>query len=590
MLSGRERKIFYISWLFMLASGIVQVFGIVSIMPFMSVVSNQEIIHKNEYLSWVYNFFNFTSDKNFIIFLGVAVVVITLFANIIIALTRWIETKLLTYIGTRLQKNLLEHYLYKPYTFFLQRNSSNLAKTLLGETNQAINGVLLAGIEMVNMGFVSLMVVILLVVIDPALALLSFAILGLLFGGVSYFVRKKLQVIGKERVKANGHRFKSAHEALSGIKDIKLMGKEQAYLYYFTRAVRSLLKYNEYGRIYQQIPPIIMEMIVISGLMALVLYFIIARGGIMDALPIITLFAFAAYRLKPSLQGFFQKWATVKYNTAALETIIEDLEADEENSERNFNDGKRTPLNKAIQIKNLRFTYPNSATPALKDVSLTVKARTSIAFVGPSGSGKTTLVDVIMGLLRRNRGSIIIDDAVIEGDDWRKWQNNIGYIPQHIYLTDESIAANIAFGITQKEIDYYRVKVAAKAAHLDEFIEKLPESYETIVGERGVRLSGGQRQRIGIARALYHDPDVLVMDEATSALDTRTENAVMDAIYNLSGTKTILIIAHRLSTVQNCDKIFVLNEGKLVEEGSYQELMNNNEFFANDLAPEKVNQ
>jgi ABC-type multidrug transport system fused ATPase/permease subunit len=588
MLSAREKKVFYVSWFFMLASGVVQVFGIVSIMPFISVVSNQEMIHENQYLQWTYNFFNFNNNKEFIIFLGIAVVAITLFANLIIAVTRWIETKLLTYIGTRLQSNLLEHYLYKPYTFFLQRNSATLAKTLLGETNQAINGVLLAGIEMVNMGFVSLMVVILLVVIDPSLALISFAVLGLLFGGVSYFVRKKLQVIGKKRVKANGDRFKSAQESLSGIKDIKLMGKEQAYLYYFSRSVKSLLRYNEYGRIYQQIPPIIMEMVVISGLMALVLYFIMARGGIMEALPIITLFAFAAYRLKPSLQGFFQKWATVKYNTAALENIIEDLEADEDLTERNFNDGIRLSLKNMICVKNLNFSYPNSANPALKYINLKITANTSVAFVGPSGSGKTTLVDVIMGLLRRDSGKIVVDDMAVEGDGWRKWQNNIGYIPQHIYLTDDSIAANIAFGIRQKDINYEQVKTAARAAHLDGFIEGLPEGYETIVGERGVRLSGGQRQRIGIARSLYHDPDVLVMDEATSALDTRTENAVMEAIYNLSGTKTILIIAHRLSTVQKCDKIFVLNEGKLVEEGTYDELLMNEEFFAKHLAPESI--
>jgi ABC-type multidrug transport system fused ATPase/permease subunit len=588
MLSAREKKVFYVSWFFMLASGVVQVFGIVSIMPFISVVSNQEMIHENQYLQWTYNFFNFNNNKEFIIFLGIAVVAITLFANLIIAVTRWIETKLLTYIGTRLQSNLLEHYLYKPYTFFLQRNSATLAKTLLGETNQAINGVLLAGIEMVNMGFVSLMVVILLVVIDPSLALISFAVLGLLFGGVSYFVRKKLQVIGKKRVKANGDRFKSAQESLSGIKDIKLMGKEQAYLYYFSRSVKSLLRYNEYGRIYQQIPPIIMEMVVISGLMALVLYFIMARGGIMEALPIITLFAFAAYRLKPSLQGFFQKWATVKYNTAALENIIEDLEADEDLTERNFNDGIRLSLKNMIYVKDLNFSYPNSANPALKYINLKITANTSVAFVGPSGSGKTTLVDVIMGLLRRDSGKIVVDDMAVEGDGWRKWQNNIGYIPQHIYLTDDSIAANIAFGIRQKDINYEQVKTAARAAHLDGFIEGLPEGYETIVGERGVRLSGGQRQRIGIARSLYHDPDVLVMDEATSALDTRTENAVMEAIYNLSGTKTILIIAHRLSTVQKCDKIFVLNEGKLVEEGTYDELLMNEEFFAKHLAPESI--
>lgn len=586
MLNPGEKRLFYISWAFMLASGIMQVFGIVSIMPFISVVSNPNIIHENEYLQWTYNFLNVTSDRGFIIFLAVVVIAITFIANATIALTRWIETRLLTYIGVRLQNNLLEHYLYKPYTFFLQRNTSTLAKTLLGETNMAINGVLLAGIEMINMVLVSLMILILLVVVDPVLALISFGFLGLLYGVVSYFIRKKLQVLGKERVKANGKRFKAAHEALSGIKEIKLMGKEQAYLYYFSRAVKSMLKFNEYGRIYQQIPPIIMEMVVITGLMALVLYFLVVRGGIMEALPIITLFAFAAYRLKPSLQGVFQKWATVKYNISSLENIVEDLEAEEEDIERAIDEGERLPLQKSLKVKDLSFRYPTSDTPSIYNFSFKVQANKSVAFVGPSGSGKTTLVDVLMGLLKKNKGSIEVDGLPLEGNRWRKWQNNIGYIPQHIYLTDDSITANIAFGIKKNQINMEQVILSAKAAHLHEFIMDLPDGYNTIVGERGVRLSGGQRQRIGIARALYHDPDVLVMDEATSALDTRTENAVMQAIYNLSGTKTILIIAHRLSTVEKCDRIFVLNEGKLVEEGSYQELVNNDQFFAKNLAPE----
>ncbi|MDX5448021.1 MAG: ABC transporter ATP-binding protein/permease, partial [Bacteroidota bacterium] len=579
MLSRGEKRLLMVTWILMLFSGVMQVFGIVSIMPFISVVANTSIIHKNKYLSWAYEYFGFTSDLGFLVFLGVLVVVFILLANLSIGTTRWIEARMITHISVKIQNQLLEQYLYKPYQFFLTRNTATLAKTLLGETTQAISGVLIPGIEMVNQAILSLMILILLVVADPILALLSFATLGTLFGTVYYFIRKKLRVIGRQRVQANGRRFKSAQEALSGIKDIKLMGKEQAYLHYFTRAVKSMFKLNERARILQQIPPIIMEVIVMSGIMAMVLYLLISEGSFQEALPIITLFAFAAYRLKPSLQTVFQKWSTIKYSMAALENVIEDIEAEEEGNIRLERTLERLPIRSEILVSKLEFSYPNTERSALKKVDLQIPANTSVAFVGPTGSGKTTLVDVLLGLLKKGGGSIMIDGVELTEKNLRKWQNNIGYIPQHIYLTDDTVAANIAFGTPKDRMDKEAIERSAKAAHLHDFVMELPNGYDTVVGERGVRFSGGQRQRIGIARALYHDPEVLVMDEATSALDNLTEKAVMEAISELSGSKTILMIAHRLTTVENCDIIFLLENGEIVDKGTFTELIEKNDHF-----------
>jgi ABC-type multidrug transport system fused ATPase/permease subunit len=583
LLNRGEKKLFLLSWLLMFMSGIMQVFGIVSIMPFISVITNTDLIYNNEYLNWFYTTFNFDSELNFLIFLGAAVIGITVFANGTIALTRYVEAKFLTKVGVKVQSHLLEQYLFKPYTFFLKRNTSGLVKTLLAETNEVINGLLIPGVEMINNLMISLMILILLIAVDPFLAIVSVSTLGLLFSVIFYFIRKRLRSIGIKRVEANGWRFKSAQEALSGIKDIKLMGKEYAYLHYFTKHVKAVLSLNEKARMYQQIPPILMEIVILTGIMSLLLYFIVTRGGLVEALPSITLFAFAAYRLKPSIHNVFQKWSSIKYSFAALESVINDIYEEEEGNIKSIRSEKRLPLNHNLVVKNLSFKYPNSNQLILKNINLTIKANTTVAFVGPTGSGKTTLIDIILGLLKHESGEVRVNNALLSSQNIRQWQNNIGYIPQHIYLTDDTAASNIAFGISEHLIDMDRVKNAAKAAHLHEFICSLPEGYSTKVGERGVRLSGGQIQRVGIARALYHNPDILVMDEATSALDNLTERSVINAINSLAGSKTIIMIAHRLTTVKNCDIIYLLENGEIVDRGKYDDLIQKNAYFQ-DLA------
>lgn len=579
MLSASEKRLFYIVWVLMFFAGVMQVLGIASILPFMTVLSNRQMIYDNKYLNWVYSFFNFNNEIDFLIFLAGVVIAFIFLANFTIAFTRWVQARFVTYIGIKLQNNLLEQYLHKPYTFFLKRNTATLSKTVLGETYQAITNVMVPGLEMINQLVISIMILVLLVTIEGQLALFSFAILGGLFYSVFYLIRRNLRKIGKKRVVINGHRFKAAQEALSGVKEIKLMGKEAAYLNQFSKAVRAMLRLNEKGTLYQQIPPIIMEVIVMTGIMGLLLYLLITEGGLMEALPTISLFAFAAFRLKPSLQSFFQTWSKIKYHYPALENVMEDMDADEEDNEKFEKTDKRLSIKKAVTVDNITFRYPDTDKSALEEISIEIKANTSVAFVGPTGSGKTTLVDVLLGLLKVQSGSIKVDGVPLIGKHWREWQNNIGYIPQHIYLTDDTVAANIAFGISHNKINDEQVLKCSIAAHLHEFIEDLPQGYNTVIGERGIRLSGGQRQRIGIARALYHNPDVLVMDEATSALDNITEASVMEAIHELSGTKTILMIAHRLTTVKNCDKIFLLQNGKITDEGTYEDLLETNQHF-----------
>ncbi len=324
-----------------------------------------------------------------------------------------------------------------------------------------------------------------------------------------------------------------------------------------------------------------METVAFGGIIFLILVLIGQGNDFNKVLPIVTLYAFAGYRLLPALQKIFSALTKIKYNIPIVELLQNDfLNLQDPVPQKEVFSGKRINLTNKIEVNNISFSYPGADTAIISSQSLIIEANTTVALVGPTGCGKTTMVDLIMGLLYVNGGEIIVDGSEITKDNIREWQNNIGYIPQNIFLLDSSIKKNIAFGIPDDQIDINSVRRAAAIANLDSFIEKELESgYEQIVGERGVRLSGGQRQRIGIARAVYHNPSVLIMDEATSALDNITELAIMEAINNLSHEKTIIMIAHRLSTVQKCDRIFLMNGGVIEDQGSYDELLSGNKHF-----------
>jgi ABC-type multidrug transport system fused ATPase/permease subunit len=320
------------------------------------------------------------------------------------------------------------------------------------------------------------------------------------------------------------------------------------------------------------LPRFILEGIAFSGTMLILLYLISQKGSLNNALPIISVYVFAGYRLMPSMQQIYSSFTNLKYIGSSLDNLsdeIKNLKAFSLNQDKNI-----LPVNKTITLKNINYHYPGSSHSYLRDININISAKSIVGLVGPTGSGKTTLVDIILGLLEPQKGTLEIDEKVITRHNLRNWQRSIGYVPQHIYLSDDTIAANIAFGLDHKNINQDQVEKTSKITKLDEFIDELPKKYQTTIGENGVRLSGGQRQRIGIARALYHNPQVLILDEATSALDNETEQVVMNAINNLGKDITIILIAHRLNTVKNCDIIFKLERGNLVFQGNFKELIN----------------
>lgn len=379
-------------------------------------------------------------------------------------------------------------------------------------------------------------------------------------------IRKYLGDIGQKRSQANTQRFKITAETIGGIKDLKVLGREKTYLESFKKPSYKFSHYNSINATFSEVPQFLVEVIAFGALLAMAMYALSSDGAdIGSLLPVLGLYALGALKLKPAVNNIYKAIATMKYGASALDNVINDLQ--ENDTEIDIkNDFKRLRLQKELKIENIDFYYPNTQQPALHNINIDIKANTTVGIIGTTGAGKSTLVDMILGLLQPTSGEIRVDTKLLNKDNIRQWQNSIGYVPQSIFLADDTIASNIAFGIEKDDIDMAQVEKVAKMAQVHEFVIKQEDSYDTIIGERGVRLSGGQRQRLGIARALYHNPELLVLDEATSALDNQTEAEVMESIDNMSGSKTIIMIAHRLSTVERCDKIIKLENGEVVDE------------------------
>ena len=418
---------------------------------------------------------------------------------------------------------------------------------------------------------VTVALITLLFIADPKLTSIVGFSLASVYGIIFYFLRNYLNLLGDKRLKSNEQRFIAVSEAFGAAKEIKVGGLEKIYIKLFSKAAKIFAITMSSAQVVAQLPRFILEGIAFAGIMSILLYLIAQKGTMISALPIISLYVFAGYRLMPSLQQVYTSFTNLRYTSSSLDLLsneVKNLKPLILNQDKSI-----LPLNKKITLNNIHYNYPDTSSSALKDINLNISANSIVGFVGRSGSGKTTAVDVILGLLEPQKGSLQVDGKVITKYNTRAWQRSIGYVPQHIYLLDDTIINNIAFGVDNKNINQDWVKKACKIANLEEYIDELPKKHHTIIGEGGIRLSGGQRQRIGIARALYHNPRVLILDEATSALDNETEQTVMNAINNLGKDITIILIAHRLNTVKNCDTIFKLERGKLVFQGNFNELM-----------------
>ena len=552
--------------------------GVASILPFITILTNPEIIYSNIVLNMMFQklkIFGVENSNQFLFVLGILVFLILLFSLIFKSLTSYAQERYCQMREFSIGKRLIEGYLHQPYSWFLNQHSANIGKTILSEVQQVVVNGILPIIEIIAKGSVTLAIVILLVLVDIKLALIIGFSLGAAYGTIFYLINGYLKKIGKERLLSNNNRFTTITEAFGAAKEVKIGGLEQNYINRFTKSAQIYARHEASSKIFAQLPRYALEAIAFGGIMLVILYLISQKGSFNSALPIISLYVFAGYRLLPSLQLIYASLTQLSYVGPSLDALNNDIK---KLQSTNLNVIQNPlSLNKSITLNEIDYSYPNTTRVALKNININIPAKSTVGFVGTTGSGKTTTADVILGLLEPQKGYLEVDQLKITKNNSRSWQRSIGYVPQQIYLSDDTISANIAFGLQGDQINQKQVEEVAKIANLHNFImDELPDKYMTTVGERGIRISGGQQQRIGIARALYHNPQLLILDEATSALDTQTEKAVMDAVNNLSKNITIILIAHRINTLKKCDIIFEFEKGELVNQFSYNDLKQSN--------------
>lgn len=585
LLSAKERRLAYGVLGLIILAGFIDALGVTSILPFMSVVANPGIIQTNSWLHTLFVRLDFESTHTFLLALGVGALIAVVMSN---AISLASSTAILWFsynLGHSLSSQMLKSYVNQPYSYFLKRNSSDLVVNCSDDVTRVTQGIIVPFLQAIAKAIVAMSILLVVMWIDPWLVLCFGTMMAGVYLIIFLNIRQKVSALGAAGKGAYRKRYRLATEILNGIKELKILGQDKAYQERFAK-YSSIYTTNQWmSGALSAVPRHAIESIAFGSMILLVLYLLTTHQDFQKAFPLIALYAFAAYRLLPAFQQMFGSATTIQFNMSSLEAVEDKLgtlvrrQAIEVPSKRHINEAIR-PLRKQIELKGLVFQYAHAPAPAINDLSLTIPRHTTVALVGSTGSGKTTLVDIVLGLLEPQSGSLLVDGVPITSGNVASWQQHLGYVPQHIYLSDDTIAANIAFGVALNDLNMDRVKHAAQIAHIHEFIVgELPDGYKTMVGERGVRLSGGQRQRIGIARALYSDPEILILDEATSALDSLTEDAVTESIQAIFHTKTIIMIAHRLRTVRRADVIYLLENGSIIDQGSYKALVGRNDRF-----------
>ena len=587
--SPRERLHILLLFLFSLFAAFAQAFGVVAFFPFISVLMNPEMIFENQFLEALYTWRNFNDTNSFTIFLGIGVFFVVVFSNLASALNIWAKNHFVLLKNHTLSRRLLSVYLSKPYDYFLQKNTNELGTNILSEVTQLTSIYLMSIFGILINGSVLTVMLIMLIIVDPFVTIGTIVFLGGSYGLLNIIIKKKLKSSGEARLKANSNRYRLASEALSSIKITKVMGNEVYFVNNYSVHSEKYARYNIFARVASEIPRYILEAIAFGGIVFFIVINLMRGEEINQLIPLVSLFAFAGYRMLPALNNLYNDVVQLYYNQAVLDKIYIDMIVEEQENDsvlpveallRDPLRVEKLSFDERFSLKDIQFRYSNSTPNVIDNLTLCIDKNTSIGIAGATGSGKTTLVDIILGLLVPNEGKIMIDNTEVTEKNRRVSQQMIGYVPQDIYLSDDTIRNNIAFGVPEKEIDEQQVHLAAEIAALDDFIKReLPQQYDTKIGERGIRLSGGQKQRIGLARALYRNPDLLILDEATSSLDGGTEEAVLKAIQNASKARTVIMIAHRLNTLKDCDQIYIIENGKIISQGTYDELLQHDETF-----------
>ena len=583
LLTPNQRKRFYLLQFLVILMAFMEIIGVASIIPFMALVGDMTQLQQETFYAQVYQASGIESESEFVVILGIGVVVTLFVSGTISLFTTWRLCMFGTQLGTELSTRLYTHYIKQNWLFHASVNSAKLTKKIVNETNRVSGGIILPLMQMNARVVFTLFMVISIFIYDPRVAIVGLSVFAIVYLILFKVVKRSLERNGKAISQIFSKRYRLNNEGFGGIKDLLLLGRGDNFIESFNQTSKSLAHSQGTINALAQVPRYFIELVAFGSMMTITLYLISSYDGNLGMiLPTLSLYTLAAFKLLPAIQNIYANVAAIKGNIAAFESIHDDLiwsskpKALIQESKQSF-----LRVKHQISLNNITFTYPDKTKSTLQKINMSILANSVIGIVGPSGSGKSTLINILLGLIEPQQGEMKIDNTILNYKNRRSWQNTIGFVAQDIFLSDRSIAENVAFGISKNEINLDKVKKALELSHLTELLQSLEKGIYTPVGERGVKLSGGQSQRIGIARALYHEAEILVFDEATSSLDGISERRVMDAIHEFGGQKTIIMIAHRIKTVQNCNKIFYIDKGRVVDQGTYKELIERNDDFKN---------
>jgi ATP-binding cassette subfamily B protein len=579
---GKKRKAqFSVLMVLMIFTSFAEVFSLGAVLPFLGVLTDPERVFQNDIVRRLAGLVGVTTPQGLLLPLTVVFAAVALLSGGMRLLQIWANTRVSFASGADISIALYRRTLYQPYSVHVSRNSSTIIDAAATKVQAVIFYGIMPVINMVTASLIILSIMVSLIIIDPVIALSAFGGFGLTYAIVIKLTRSRLKANSSLIAIESNRVVKSLQEGLGGIRDVLIDGNQPVYCDVYRRAVFPLRKAQGNNQFINLSPRFGVEaigMILIAGLA----YWLAGQpGGMARAIPVLGTLALGAQRMLPALQQLFGGWSSLQGNSASMEEVLDLL--DQPVQEIN-GDGqqKSMPFERSLALRGLSFRYTSDAPEVLQEIDLEIPKGSRVGFIGATGSGKSTLLDIVMGLLEPTKGTVEVDGVPVTRNNRRSWQSHIAHVPQSIFLSDASIEENIALGVPKGKIDKERVRQAARQAQIADLVESWPNQYETVVGERGVRLSGGQRQRIGIARALYKQADVIIFDEATSALDNQTEEAVMNAIESLGNGLTILIIAHRLTTLKDCSKIVELGNGSILKTGTYGSMIENCAFQKSD--------
>ncbi|WP_051358076.1 ABC transporter ATP-binding protein [Rubidibacter lacunae] len=550
--------------------------GVGTIYPFIAALDHPSGIGDRPIIGGLYRQLGSPDPKYFLVGMGSVLIGIYIFKNIYLAWVYLLQNRFVYRKCANYTCLLFQKYIHSPYWLHIQRNPAQLLRNLTAEatlTAGAMKQILILATEI----SVAAVIACLLVIVQPVATFAAVVVLATVTGGIYAIVRGRFSSLGKKRQYHAGQLYQHANQGFGALKDIKVLSCESFFIERFSTHQRAICEILRWQKTISQFPRLSVETAAVTGLLAVIMVMILQGSNSANMLPTLSVFAAAAFRFMPSFNRIVNALNQLRFSAHAVDVIHYELQTLPTTLQAS-NPEVLPPIQVGIELHEVGFRYPGVNTDAIADISLTIPCGQSVGFVGASGAGKTTIVDLLLGLFEPTQGQVLVDGNDIR-DRVRSWREQIGYVPQAIYLSDDTLRANIAFGELPENIDEEKVHLAVKSAQLDKFVSDLPDGLDTVVGDRGVRLSGGQRQRIGIARALYRDPQVLVLDEATAALDNQTEASVMEAVEQLRGERTIVVIAHRLSTVKRCDRLYFLAGGRIVDCGTYTELCQRNEQF-----------